>query len=52
MAAFEFLRNHRLVVRPMGGYGLPACLRITIGTPEQMQLTARTLGSWRQQVHG
>lgn len=51
-AAFEFLRNHRLVVRPMGGYGLPACLRITIGTPEQMQLTAQTLGAWRQQAHG
>ena len=51
-AAFEFLRNHRLVVRPMGGYGLPSCLRITIGTAEQMQLTAQTLGAWRQQVHG
>ncbi len=51
-AAFEFLRNHRLVVRPMGGYGLPACLRITIGTPPQMQLTAQTLGAWRQQSNG
>lgn len=48
-AAFEFLRNHRLVVRPMAGYGLPACLRITIGTPAQMQLTAQTLAAWQQQ---
>jgi histidinol-phosphate aminotransferase len=47
-SAFEFLRQHRLVVRPMGGYGLPACLRITIGTAEQMQLTAATLAAWRQ----
>ena len=47
-SAFEFLRNHGLVVRPMGGYGLPACLRITIGTGEQMQMTARTLADWRQ----
>jgi histidinol-phosphate aminotransferase len=47
-SAFEFLRNHRLVVRPMGGYGLPACLRITIGTGEQMQMTARMLADWRQ----
>ncbi|MCP4391909.1 MAG: aminotransferase class I/II-fold pyridoxal phosphate-dependent enzyme, partial [Gammaproteobacteria bacterium] len=47
-SAFEFLRNHRLVVRPMGGYGLPACLRITIGRPEQMQLTAQILGAWRR----
>lgn len=50
-SAFEFLRNHRLVVRPMGGYSLPACLRITIGTAEQMQMTAQTLGAWVQQ-HG
>jgi histidinol-phosphate aminotransferase len=48
VSAFEFLRNHRLVVRPMGGYGLPACLRITIGTGEQMQMTAHTLADWRQ----
>ena len=47
-SAFEFLRNHSLVVRPMGGYGLPACLRITIGTAEQMQMTAHTLTDWRQ----
>lgn len=48
-SAFEFLRNHRLVVRPMAGYALPSCLRITIGTAEQMQLTAQTLGAWVQQ---
>ncbi|TNF90354.1 MAG: aminotransferase class I/II-fold pyridoxal phosphate-dependent enzyme [Gammaproteobacteria bacterium] len=47
-SAFEFLRNHRLVVRPMAGYGLPACLRITIGTADQMRLTAQTLGAWRR----
>jgi histidinol-phosphate aminotransferase len=47
-SAFEFLRKHGLVVRPMGGYGLPACLRITIGTGEQMQMTAQTLAQWRQ----
>ena len=47
-SAFEFLRNHALVVRPMGGYGLPACLRITISTGEQMQMMARTLADWRQ----
>ncbi len=48
VSAFEFLRNHALVVRPMGGYGLPTCLRITIGTGEQMQMTAHTLADWRQ----
>ncbi len=52
VSAFEFLRAHRLVVRPMAGYGLPACLRITIGTPEQMRLTAQTLGAWHAQIGG
>jgi histidinol-phosphate aminotransferase len=47
-AAFQFLRQHRLVVRPMAGYGLPTCLRITLGTPGQMRLTADTLAEWRK----
>ena len=50
-SAFDFLRLHGLVVRPMAGYGLPACLRITIGSAEHMQLTAATLADWRQQRH-
>jgi histidinol-phosphate aminotransferase len=51
-SAYRFLRDQRLIVRPMAGYGLPACLRITIGKPEQMQLTARTLAEWRRQDNG
>jgi histidinol-phosphate aminotransferase len=51
-SAYRFLRDHRLIVRPMAGYGLPACLRIPIGKPEQMQLTARTLADWRRQDNG
>jgi hypothetical protein len=47
-SAFEFLRQHALVVRPMGGYGLPHCLRITIGTAAQIKLTAETLGAWQR----
>ena len=31
----EALRAHNVVLRPMGGYGLPDCLRITVGTAEQ-----------------
>jgi histidinol-phosphate aminotransferase len=49
-AAFDFLRQRGLVVRPMGGYGLPGCLRITIGTAEQMALTAATLEDWKDGV--
>ena len=31
----EALRARGIVPRPMGGYGLPDCLRITVGTAEQ-----------------
>jgi histidinol-phosphate aminotransferase len=51
-SAFDYLRQYGLVVRPMGGYGLPACLRITIGTEAQMQATATTLTAWREQSGG
>ena len=33
--ADAFLHGHGLIVRPVGGYGLTDCLRITVGTPEQ-----------------
>ncbi len=46
--AFDFLRGRGLIMRPMGGYGLPGCLRITIGTPEQMRATAAALAQWQQ----
>jgi histidinol-phosphate aminotransferase len=36
-AVYEQLLRHGVIVRPMGGYGLPACLRITVGTPQQNQ---------------
>ena len=49
-SAFEFLRQHGLVVRPMGGYGLPGCLRITIGTAEQMQSTVNVLARWKEGI--
>jgi histidinol-phosphate aminotransferase len=34
-AVYSRLLQHGVIVRPVGGYGLPACLRITIGTAEQ-----------------
>lgn len=51
-SAFDFLRQQGLVVRPMGGYGLPGCLRITIGTAEQMQSTAAVLAKWKEGAGG
>ena len=34
-AANEYLNSKGIIVRPVGGYGLPDCLRITIGTEDQ-----------------
>ena len=36
----QLLRNHGILTRPMAGYGLRQWLRISIGTEQQMQLTA------------
>ena len=37
------LKSRGLIVRAMGGYGLPACLRITIGTAEECQMVIDAL---------
>ncbi|WP_372621493.1 histidinol-phosphate transaminase [Falsiroseomonas sp.] len=37
------LRGRGLIVRAMGGYGLPACLRITIGTAEENGMVIEAL---------
>lgn len=47
-AADAFLKGDGIIVRRMAGYGLPECLRITIGTEEEMRAVvdclARFLG--------
>ncbi|MGX9964426.1 histidinol-phosphate transaminase [Roseomonas sp. F4] len=42
-AADAHLRGRGLIVRAMGGYGLPACLRITIGNVEECQMVIEAL---------
>jgi histidinol-phosphate aminotransferase len=42
-AAFAFLHSRGILTRQMGGYGLPQCLRITIGTGEEMEAVAAAL---------
>jgi histidinol-phosphate aminotransferase len=37
-AADAFLRARGIIVRKIGGYGLPHCLRITVGTAEEVGL--------------
>jgi histidinol-phosphate aminotransferase len=34
-AANDWLNQKGIIVRPVGGYGLPQCLRITVGTDDQ-----------------
>jgi histidinol-phosphate aminotransferase len=34
----ELLRGERVSVRPLGGWGAPNCLRVSIGRPEQNQI--------------
>ncbi len=36
-AADAHLRRRGVIARPVGGYGLPHCLRITVGTAEEVQ---------------
>jgi histidinol-phosphate aminotransferase len=39
----EYLLRHGYIVRPVGGYGLPAWLRISVGLPEQNAALLRLL---------
>ena len=45
-AAFAFLQKHGILTRKMGAYGLPEYLRISIGTGEEMERVAATLGDF------
>jgi histidinol-phosphate aminotransferase len=41
--ALAFLNGRGVIPRRMAGYGLPDCLRFTIGTAEEMELTVAAL---------
>ena len=45
-AAFAYLQSRGILVRKMGGYGLPRHLRITIGTGEEMETVARVVAEF------
>ena len=42
-AANAFLKSRGIIVRAMGGYHLPDCLRITIGTGDEMRAVVEAL---------
>jgi len=45
-AADAALRARGVIVRAMGGYGLPHCLRITVGTAEEVAIVADALATF------
>ena len=45
-AANEALRGRGIIVRGVGGYSLPTCLRITIGTAEECGLVTEALAAF------
>jgi histidinol-phosphate aminotransferase len=45
-AAAQFLKDRGILVRQMGAYRLPDCLRITIGTEEEMETVSEALAEF------
>ena len=45
-AADVFLKSRGIIVRRMAGYGLPDCLRFTIGLEDEMRAVVDTLGEF------
>lgn len=43
-------RGRGIIVRAMGGYGLPGCLRITIGTEDEMVAVAEAAAAFMNQT--
>jgi histidinol-phosphate aminotransferase len=50
-AADAYLRSHGLIVRRVGGYGLPHCLRITVGLAEENEMLAGALADFMAAPH-
>jgi histidinol-phosphate aminotransferase len=42
-AADAFLKRRGVIVRKVGGYGLPHCLRVTVGTAEEVGIVVSTM---------
>jgi len=42
----DYLKNRNIFIRQMGGYGLPTCLRVSIGTEEQMNLALSAISDY------
>jgi histidinol-phosphate aminotransferase len=42
-----FLKDRGILIRPMTAYGLDQCLRITLGTPDEMRAVIDTFRQWK-----
>jgi histidinol-phosphate aminotransferase len=52
VAADAFLRERGIIVRRVDGYGLPHCLRITVGLAEENDLVIGVLRDFMAALHG
>jgi histidinol-phosphate aminotransferase len=51
-AADAFLRSRGIIVRNVAGYGLPQCLRITVGTAEEVASVIEAFADFARHPHG
>jgi histidinol-phosphate aminotransferase len=51
-AADAFLRTSGIIVRKVGGYGLPHCLRVTVGTAEEVGLVVDAFAEFMRRSRG
>jgi histidinol-phosphate aminotransferase len=50
-AADDHMRRRGIIARRVGGYGLPHCLRITVGLPEEVQAVIDALSEFMPKHH-
>ena len=50
--SYDALLRLGVIVRPMAGFGLPDCVRITIGTPEENEKLVKALQTLRERNSG
>jgi histidinol-phosphate aminotransferase len=51
-AADAFMRSRGIIVRKVGGYGLPQCLRVTVGTTEEVDLVIEAFTEFMRHSRG
>ena len=51
-AADVFLRQRGIIVRKVGGYGLPHCLRVTVGTADEVNMVIESLTAFMRGPRG